>query len=234
MRYQFTCFGGIIGDSCGGEVKPSDTWENMAEWLSGSFAWIRAGSVLQLEPEGITDFSTDAAVVCAQVRKLDDGALWLRLSDRSLGVPNVARLSAEGLALDVWQDEDLLEDCTEAQMFSRDAELLADVCVTWFRDRRDFDSPDEVGWEYEPPEELPRLLRYHDPRPPRDDQLEDLDDLAQDWALRQDEDAFWCDDKTLAMTVYDVQLRLVVRPRKRKLTIAAVLDLNFYWPRVLG
>ncbi|MGZ8705545.1 MAG: hypothetical protein ACXWYB_12865, partial [Aeromicrobium sp.] len=71
------------------------------------------------------------------MRKLDDGALWLRLSDRSLGVPNVARLSAEGLALDVWQDEDLLEDCTEAQMFSRDAELLADVCVTWFRDRRD-------------------------------------------------------------------------------------------------
>lgn len=154
-------------------AKSVTSWDDMATWLAESFDVMPVGSILDLGPGGELVTDAEDLVVCAQVRKLDDDALWLRVSDRILGVPLVIDLSTEGLAFDVWATEGLFDDCSEGQIFSRNAVAIADLCVSWFRDRRGVESFNDLGFDFLDLDELPRT---------EDDESDDDED---------DESIFW-------------------------------------------
>ena len=55
--------------------------------------------------------------------------------------------SLDGINLDTWRSEPLFEDCTDGFIISRDAHMVANVCVHWFRDSHEFDLA-ELGCEH--------------------------------------------------------------------------------------
>lgn len=137
---------------------PVSSWKNMTEWLQDSVEALAPGAILDVGPAGVVIYSGAEDMICAQVRKLEDDVLWLRVSDAMLGVPHVVDLSVNGLVLDTWLDDELFDDCTEAQLFSRDSSMIAEACVSWFQVRRGFSDSSDLGFEHIQVETLPRVV----------------------------------------------------------------------------
>ncbi len=132
----------------------------MAEWLVESFTDKPVGFILEMGPSGFIDYDDDDEeeeeddVVCAQVQMLADGVMMLRRSRSVLGHLLIADYSSDKLPLNKWLFNDIFDDCTDGYLFSRDPHLLADICVTWFRDNWGTESTDALGCEYRYPDEL--------------------------------------------------------------------------------
>ena len=123
-------------NSFGDVVRPINGWFDMADWLIGNLDAMRVGCILELGPSDTFVTSNDQEVVCAQIQALHNGVFWLRLSEVVLDAPLLADFSTEGLPLDVWRYDDLFEDCTHGYVFSADKQMIAQACVTWFRNRQ--------------------------------------------------------------------------------------------------
>ncbi|WP_207842142.1 hypothetical protein [Williamsia soli] len=131
-------------------------WSDMAAWLVESFTDKPVGFILEMGPSGYIDYDDDHEdeVVCAQVQMLADGVMMLRRSRCVLGHLLIADYSSDKLPLNKWLYNDNFDDCTDGYLFSRDPELLADICVTWFRDNWGTESTDALGCEYRFPDDL--------------------------------------------------------------------------------
>jgi hypothetical protein len=51
-----------------------------------------------------------------------------------MGLPLLQSYSIVGVDLDTWSSDPLFEDCTDGFIVTRDTIMLAQICVTWFRD----------------------------------------------------------------------------------------------------
>lgn len=132
------------------------TWDDMADWLVGSLTGRPVGFVLEMGPSDYVSSDDDPDdVVCAQIHVLADGVLLLRRSRTELDHLMLADHSADGLMLDLWHFDGHFDDCTDGYLFSRDVQLVADTCVTWFRDHCTTSSTD-LGCGYRFPDQLPR------------------------------------------------------------------------------
>ena len=204
----------------GSQVRPVNGWEDFVTWLVESFGAMGVGSLFEVGQRDTVVYAADDPVVCAQIVKLEDGVLWIRLSDVVLGAPMIADHTTERLPLDVWQFDDAYPDCTGGFLFSADHWLVAESCASWFRDRRGVDMPEALGCEYEPVDRLPRRCGPRkSPRPPRDEELEDCRALAEQYALMRFEDVRWIDKRLLSFTVEGKLFRLVVRRKKRRMDV---------------
>lgn len=217
----------MVIDEFGSQVVPVDGWDSMGAWLVESFGAMGVGSVLDVGLQGATIYSPNDEIACAQVRKLENDVLWLRLSDRVMGFPNVTNLRTDGLLLDLWQREDLLEDCTEGQLFTADHELVAEACMSWFRDARAIGSPDELGCQYEAVDQLPRHRGEHPPRPPSEEALSNLHALAEDFALGRFSRVEWEGSRSMGFQSGDVHLMIFVRPKKKRLDVFAPVSVEW-------
>ncbi|PXW31243.1 UNVERIFIED_CONTAM: hypothetical protein DES50_1059 [Williamsia faeni] len=132
-----------------------DQWSDMAAWIIESLADKPVGFLFEMGP-GDYVYSDDDEddVVCVQVQMLSDGVMMLRRSRSVLGRLFIADYSSDRLPLDKWLFNDHFEDCTDGYLFSRDLQLVADTCVTWFRENWGVRSPDDLGCEYSFPDEL--------------------------------------------------------------------------------
>lgn len=140
--------------------KTSDVheWSDMTDWLVESFTDKPVGFILEIGPSGYIDYDDeedgDDEVVCAQVQVLSDGVMMARRSRSMLEHLLIADYSSDKLPLNKWQFNDNFADCTDGYLFSRDPQLLADICITWFRDNWGARSTDDLGFEYRYPDEL--------------------------------------------------------------------------------
>ncbi|TQF74590.1 hypothetical protein FK531_00285 [Rhodococcus spelaei] len=131
-------------------------WVDMVDWLVDSLGDKPVGFTLNLGPHSlhlVGDEEDD--VVCAQLQVLADGVLMLRRSRKPMDQLMFGDYSTDSLVLDHWYFDDHFEDCTDGYLFSHDVPLVADACVTWFRDNRGTRSADELGCEYRFPDEFP-------------------------------------------------------------------------------
>lgn len=136
---------------------PPISWEAMVAWLVDSLRDKPTAFVLDMGPNSYVDEGDDEEeeeVVCAQAQVLADGVLMLRRSRSVLGHLMIADYSVDGLELDRWHFDDRFADCTDGYLFSRDTRLVADACVTWFRDNWGAASTGDLGCEYRFPDVL--------------------------------------------------------------------------------
>ncbi|NDK89469.1 hypothetical protein GYA93_07710 [Gordonia desulfuricans] len=152
-------------------------WTAMRDWLTESVSGMPRGAVLDLGPAGHDATDHDQAPVepdavgepdavagadpgddvpCAQIMVLRDGSLLVRLSTTLMEIPSVAGYVVPRGLLDRWNYEDRFRDCTHGYMVTRSVDCAADVCITWFRDRRGIVSPGELGCTYTVTTWLPR------------------------------------------------------------------------------
>ncbi|WP_188544037.1 hypothetical protein [Rhodococcoides trifolii] len=132
----------------------------MAAWLVESMHGKPVGLVIELGPSdyGPAEEEEGAPVVCAQIQVLDDGVFMVRRSREVLGYLMLADHSADGLELDTWHHDDHFDDCTDGYLFTRDTRLIANTCITWFRDNTGMTTSDDLGCNYRFADELPRSL----------------------------------------------------------------------------
>lgn len=126
-------------------------WDGMARWLEVSCGALDVGDVLSIGPGGHVVYEDDDGnelVPNAQLQKLHDEVVWLRLSTTFMSAPLLSNLSSDGLELDSWRAGDLFDDCTDGFIISADFRMLADACVSWFRDRQEL-RLDELGCHHE-------------------------------------------------------------------------------------
>ena len=133
-----------------GQTRPIDGWDDVIAWLIESFDALDVGDVLELGPSDHVLFEVDEGdeiVPTAQAQALRGGVVWLRLSTQVQGVPLLSSFSSKGIDLDVWHDGSMFEDCSDGYLASKDFAILAEACVTWFRDRQGFHY-DDLGCEH--------------------------------------------------------------------------------------
>jgi len=141
--------------------KTSDVqeWLGMTTWIVESLADKPVGFIFEMGPSGYVYHDDDededeVDVACVQVQMLAGGVMMLRRSRSVLGHLLIADYSSDKLPLNRWLFNDNFDDCTDGYLFSRDSLLLADACVTWFRDNCGTRSPNDLGCEYRYPDEL--------------------------------------------------------------------------------
>jgi hypothetical protein len=147
----------FTSDDCRLEVDP---WDGMAAWLVESMYGQPLGLIIELGPNSYVpddEEEDEDDVACAQIQVLDDGVFMLRRSRKVLGQLMLTDYSATGLRLDTWHHDDHFDDCTDGYLFSRDAQLIASTCITWFRDNTGVESSDELGCDYRFADDLPRF-----------------------------------------------------------------------------
>ncbi|WP_072687121.1 hypothetical protein [Rhodococcus marinonascens] len=130
------------------------TWDGMVDWLVESLVDQPVALIVELGPNTYISDDEDDEVVCVQIQVLADDVLLLRRSRTVLGHLLIADYSTGDLVLDRWHFDGHFEDCTDGYIFSRDAHLIANICVTWFRDNWGARSTDELGCSYRFPDEL--------------------------------------------------------------------------------
>jgi len=153
----------LTDDRVGPEI---NTWEEMAAWMVTSFTDQPVGLIIDYGPSDYVQYFDDEEfedreverVVCAQVHVLSDGVLMVRRSQTVLERLRLDDHAVAGLELDRWFFDDHFEDCTDGYVFTRDIELAADACVSWFRDVPGAPALDQLGCDYEYPVSLP----HHD------------------------------------------------------------------------
>ena len=126
-------------------------WGGMARWIEVSCGALDVGDVLSIGPGGHFVYEDDDGselVPNAQLQKLHDEVVWLRLSTTFMATPLLSDLSSDGLTLDEWRAGDVFDDCTDGFIVSADFQMLADACVSWFRDRQEL-RLDELGCHHE-------------------------------------------------------------------------------------
>ncbi|MFC0453641.1 hypothetical protein [Rhodococcus jostii] len=133
---------------------PEISWGGMAEWLMGSLVDQPVALIVAIGPNSYISDEDEDEVVCAQIQVLADGVLMLRRSRVELGHLLLADYSVDDLVLDRWHFNGHFEDCTDGYLFSRDVSLIANTCVTWFRDNWGTRSTSELGCSYRFPDEL--------------------------------------------------------------------------------
>ncbi|WP_408014527.1 hypothetical protein [Rhodococcus spongiicola] len=131
------------------------SWAGMADWLVESLADKPVAFMLEMGPSGYRTRDELDEIVCAQIVVLADEVLMLRRSRAFLEQLTLADYSTNGLILERWFFDDHFEDCTDGYLFTRDARLVADTCVAWFRDEWGAESTDDLGCDYRFPDELP-------------------------------------------------------------------------------
>ena len=138
------------------------SWQEMADWLADSLTGKPVAFILELGPQSFIAGDDSDDVVCAQIQVLSDGVLMLRRSRTVLGHLMLANYSSVGLVLDRWHTDGHFDDCTDGYIFSRDARLMADIAVTWFRDNWAIASTDDLGCDYRFPDHLQIQDAEHD------------------------------------------------------------------------
>ena len=120
-------------------------WDGMTKWLAVSCGALDVGDVLSIGPSTHIVYEDDDGnelVPNAQFQKLQDEVVWLRRSTTFMYAPLLSDLSTAGLSLDEWRDGRLFDDCTDGYIASADFRVLAEACVSWFRDRQEIDLED--------------------------------------------------------------------------------------------
>lgn len=141
--------------------KASDVqeWSEMATWVIESLTDKPVGFIFEMGPSGYIyedddEDEDDSDVLCVQVQMLADGVMMLRRSRSILGHLLIGDYSSHKLPLNRWLFNDNFDDCTDGYLFSRDPLLIADICVTWFRDNAGTTTPNDLGCEYRYPDDL--------------------------------------------------------------------------------
>lgn len=144
------------------------SWDHLAVWIAEALAGKPPGFVLDLgahpfavggdddEIEDLLEDPTDLdeETICAQVHVLGDGVLLVRRSRTELGHLLLENHSASGVGLDRWFTDAHFDDCTDGYLLSRDASLIADICVTWLRDNWGSAPITDLGCDYRYPDRL--------------------------------------------------------------------------------
>lgn len=129
-------------------------WSEMAGWLADSLIGKPVAFILELGPKAFVEGTGVDDPVCAQVQVLGDGVLLLRRSRAVLGHLMLADYSSVGLDLDLWHTDGHFDDCTDGYIFSRDAHLIAEIAVAWFRENWATATTDQLGCDYRFPDRL--------------------------------------------------------------------------------
>lgn len=128
-------------------------WAAAREWLVTELRVMPSAAVLDLGPAGHDAAADiDADVECAQIHVLQGKIYLVRLSTGLMERPRLAGYSVPRSARHRWHLDDRFPDCTHGYLTSDSAELIADVCIGWFRDRCAWPSPDTMGWSYTAPQ----------------------------------------------------------------------------------
>ncbi|SIR74900.1 hypothetical protein [Williamsia sterculiae] len=139
---------GHTADSARTEPK---NWDGLSAWLVEGFSTLPTAAILDL----FVDLAPSGQSPAAQVQIFENGALLLRQSSACLTHLLFASYAADHVTHDVWQHDTRFPDCTDGYLISTDAQLVADACVAWFRDRHGVDVADEVQFDYRLPDDLP-------------------------------------------------------------------------------
>lgn len=129
-------------------------WSDAAAWLRGCIDDIPLAGVLDVGPHQVR-VGDSYDVHCAQVQRLAQGRLLLRLSTMLMIIPLLDGYAAPDVRLDCWRHDDLFEDCTHGYLVSESPSMVADLVMAWFRDRGGFAAPDELGYCTTLPKQLP-------------------------------------------------------------------------------
>ena len=132
-------------------------WEAMSDWLIDSVSSMPAGGVLDLGPADHDESASDIEdVPCAQILMLRNQKMMVRLSTDVMGTPSIAGYAVPRVMLDRWNYEDRFVDCTHGYLLTRSVACVADICVSWFRDRRAIATPAALGCSYTTPMYTPQ------------------------------------------------------------------------------
>ncbi|MEE4021740.1 hypothetical protein V1Y59_01510 [Gordonia sp. PKS22-38] len=135
--------------------RPSVDWVGMDRWLVDSMGVMPRSAVLDIGPSGIP-VDDGADVDCAQIQVLGARTYLVRLSTTLMAPPLLTSDTVWRSSLDRWFYEDIFDDCTHGFLMSRSRRRIAEIVVTWFRDRCRFVTPEELGCHYQRPARLPR------------------------------------------------------------------------------
>lgn len=129
-------------------------WADMESWLVESLDSMPPVGVLDIGPAHVPDDEEDAD--CAQIHVLSAGIYLIRLSTTMMSTPLLGRHRIPRAALDTWFHDDRFTDSTHGYLITRSSQRIAEITVTWFRDRCRFADPTVLGCSYTEPVELPR------------------------------------------------------------------------------
>ncbi|MXP20661.1 hypothetical protein GIY30_04715 [Gordonia sp. HNM0687] len=130
-------------------------WPAMQRWLVESMGEMERAAVLDIGPAA-AGADGEGDVDCAQIRVLASQTYLVRLSTMVMAPPALVSDVVGHEALDTWFYDDTFADCTHGFLMSRSRRRVAEIVVTWFRDRCGFSVPDELGCAYQPSTTLPR------------------------------------------------------------------------------
>ncbi|MAU84711.1 hypothetical protein VX037_01315 [Gordonia sp. Z-3] len=130
-------------------------WPAMERWLVESMADMGRAAILDIGP-AVAHPDDEHDVDCAQIQVLASQTYLVRLSTTLMSVPLLASQTVGRDALDRWFYDDTFADCTHGFLMSRSRRRVAEIVVTWFRDRCGFAAPDELGCSYQASTILPR------------------------------------------------------------------------------
>lgn len=135
------------------EPSAEHAWAEARTWLIEELRAMPNAAVLDLGPAGLdTTLTPDSDVECAQVHVLHGDVYLVRLSTDLMEHPRLAGYSVPRSVRNRWRLDDRFDDCTHGYLVSASAELIADICIGWFRDRCAWRHPGALGWSYTAPQ----------------------------------------------------------------------------------
>lgn len=137
-----------MSDMLRGYQRRIENWEDFARWVSDALVTLTVGDTFEIgQVDNVRSEEAQEVTPCVQAVALEDSALLFRRSRVVMGVPLLQNYSLEGIDLDAWRGDPLFEDCTDGFIISRDARMLANVSVSWFRDCHALEL-EELGCEH--------------------------------------------------------------------------------------
>ena len=160
------------------KIYPINDWDSMLAWVAESLDDQPPGLEFSLGPNDVhladdwdeleaeveeddldiddeADFAAPDAI-CVQVYVLSDGIFLVRRSRTALRTLRFVDHDASTMPIDIWQDDDPFDDCTDGYLYTRDRLLAAEACISWFRDNSDAPDRTDLGCHYSYAVELPR------------------------------------------------------------------------------
>lgn len=129
-------------------------WPAMERWLVESMGEMGRAAVLDIGPAAV-GVDDECDVDCAQIQVLASRTYLVRLSTMIMSPPLLISDRVGRDTLDMWFYDETFDDCTHGFLMSRSRRRIAEIVVTWFRDRCGFSAPDELGCTYRASTALP-------------------------------------------------------------------------------
>lgn len=167
-----------MSDDHGEDFVGCETWAEMTAWLAESLPEIPVGVTIDFGPKDMRidddrlldsgDYDPDhddpdavgddpLEALCAQIVVLEHERFLVRRSQVVMEATSYVDHDAGAATPNLWFSEDPTSDCTDGAIYVDDANLAAEICVTWLSSESGQSSPDDFGFDVSEAAHLPGL-----------------------------------------------------------------------------